>query len=85
MIAQHGYELGGREPARVVEPRDAAELAAALAECAARGEALVAFGGGTLQGIGNPPARYDVALAVRRLGAVLDYDHATSPSASKRA
>ncbi len=75
MIAQPAYGLSGREPARVVEPADAAELAAALADCAARGEAVVAFGGGTLQGIGNPPARYDVALATRRLAALRAYDH----------
>lgn len=74
MIARHGYALGDREPARVVEPRDDAEVAAALAEAARRGEAVVAFGGGTLQAIGNAPARYDVALSLRGLAGVRQYD-----------
>jgi glycolate oxidase FAD binding subunit len=74
VIAQRGYALGEREPARVVAPRDAGEVAAVLAEAAARGEAIVPFGGGTLQGIGNAPARYDVALDLRALAAVRAYD-----------
>lgn len=75
MIVPERYAVAGREPQRVVEPNDAAEVALALADSAARGEAVVAFGGGTLQGIGNAPARYDVALSTRRLQAVRAYDH----------
>lgn len=75
MIVPEEFALGGQEPGRVVEPADPSELAAALADCAARGEAVVAFGGGTLQGIGNAPARYDVVLSTRRLDAVREYDH----------
>jgi glycolate oxidase FAD binding subunit len=68
------YTLGGRAPARVVEPSDAAELAATLAHAAAAGESVVAFGGGTLQGAANPPARYDVAVRTVRLNDVHAYD-----------
>ena len=68
------FAIGDREPARIVTPGDAAEAAAALRACAEAGEAVVAFGGGTLQGIGNVPARYDVALDVRRLDGVRAYD-----------
>jgi FAD/FMN-containing dehydrogenase len=75
VIARHGYALGEREPARVVETHDAAEVAALLAEAGARGEAVVAFGGGTLQGIGNAPKRYDVALDLRALRELRAYDH----------
>lgn len=69
------FAIGDREPARTVTPADAAETAAALRACADAGEAVVAFGGGTLQGIGNAPARYDVALDLRRLDGVRAYDH----------
>lgn len=68
------FAIGAREPARIVAPADAAEAAAALRSCAEAGEAVIAFGGGTLQGIGNAPVRYDVALDVRRLAGVRAYD-----------
>ncbi len=75
MIAANStYTLGGRAPARVVEPSSAAELAATLAHAAAAGESVVAFGGGTLQGAANPPARYDVAVRTVRLCDVHAYD-----------
>jgi glycolate oxidase FAD binding subunit len=66
--------LGAQEPARVVEPADAAETAAALAAATAAGAAVVISGGGTLQAGANLPARYDVALLTRRLDAVHAYD-----------
>ncbi len=78
MIAKrtvHSYALGACEPARVVEARDAAAVVAALADAGTRGEAVVAFGGGTLQGIGEAPARYDVALDLRGLDGLCAYDH----------
>jgi glycolate oxidase FAD binding subunit len=75
VIAPSRYLLGEREPGRIVEAADAREVAAVLAEASARGEAVVAFGGGTLQGIGNPPSRYDVALDLRALRALQAYDH----------
>jgi glycolate oxidase FAD binding subunit len=74
VIAPSTYTLGGAEPARVVEPPDAASLARELHACALNGAAVVAFGGGTLQGIGNLPTRYDVALSTRRLDGVRAYD-----------
>jgi glycolate oxidase FAD binding subunit len=74
VIAPAGYGLGGAEPARVAEPADASELAEELRLCAQAREAVVPFGGGTLQGIGNAPTRYDVALSTRRLDAVRAYD-----------
>jgi glycolate oxidase FAD binding subunit len=68
------FRLGGRAPARVVEPADARELAAVLGAAAAASESVVAFGGGTLQHASNPPQRYDVAVRTTRLDAVHDYD-----------
>ncbi len=49
-------------PARAVAPPDAAGVAAALRDAADAGEAVVVFGGGTLQRAANAPSRYDVAL-----------------------
>jgi glycolate oxidase FAD binding subunit len=75
MIAGHdALRIGDRVPARVVEPADAFETAAALAAAARSGESVVVHGGGTLQRSANPPARYDVALLTARLDAVADYE-----------
>jgi len=72
--ALDAFALGTRTPARIVEPVDAEEVAAALRAAAEAGEAVVAWGGGTLQAAANAPARYDVALVTTKLGAVHDYD-----------
>jgi glycolate oxidase FAD binding subunit len=72
--AAASYALGALTPARVVEPKDAAETAAILRAASDAGEAVVAFGGGTLQGSANAPARYDVALSTKRLNALHEYD-----------
>ena len=68
------YALGTLVPARLVEPADAAETAAALRAAGDAGEAVVVFGGGTLQRAANAPARYDVAFSTKRLTALHDYD-----------
>jgi glycolate oxidase FAD binding subunit len=73
-IATAPYALGPLTPGRIVEPRDAAEAAAILAAANDAGEAVVAYGGGTLQGAANAPTRYDVALSTRRLKALHEYD-----------
>jgi len=62
-----------RAPARVVAPASAEELADYLREAAAKGEAVVPWGGGTRQHIGRAPARYDVALSTARLDRVIDH------------
>ena len=72
--AADGLRLGGRAAARVVEPADAHELAAALRAASAAGESVVAFGGATLQHTSNPPRRFDVALRTTRLCTIHDYD-----------
>jgi glycolate oxidase FAD binding subunit len=74
VIASNPYALGGRVPHRVEEPADAQRLAATLAAAAAAGAGVVAFGGATLQSIGNAPRRYDVAISLGRLDRVLQYD-----------
>lgn len=68
------FALGGLVPSRIAMPRSPEELAAELRACDAAGEAVVIFGGGTLQGIGQAPARYDVAISVGALDRVLAYE-----------
>jgi glycolate oxidase FAD binding subunit len=74
VIASNPFALGTRLPARVEEPADGRHVAALLAAAAESGSGVVAFGGSTLQSIGNAPRRYDVALSLRRLDRVLQYD-----------
>ncbi len=74
MIAVDSLALGARTPRSVDEPADAAAVAALLKTCSAAGEAAVIVGGGTLQGIGNAPARYDRAIVMRRLDRIATYD-----------
>jgi glycolate oxidase FAD binding subunit len=73
-VSLDAYALGALTPARFVEPADAAETAAALRAAKDAGEAVVVFGGGTLQRAANAPSRYDVVLSTKRLTAVHDYD-----------
>jgi glycolate oxidase FAD binding subunit len=74
VIALGAFALGDRTPRSVDEPADAAAVAALLKSCSAAGEAAVIVGGGTLQGIGNAPARYDRAIVMRRLDRIATYD-----------
>ena len=68
------YRLGAMQPSRVLEPRDADEMALLLRKADEAGAAVVVYGGGTLQRAANAPSRYDVAISTRRLDALHDYD-----------
>ncbi len=68
------FAIGRTAPARAVEPADAADLAAALRDAADAGDAVVVYGGGTLQRAANAPSRYDVAISTRNLDAIAAYD-----------
>jgi glycolate oxidase FAD binding subunit len=59
---------------RAVEAGSPEDVAALLRACARDGAAVVAHGGDTLQAIGNAPTRCDVALGMRSLRGVRDYD-----------
>ncbi len=69
------FALGDRLPATTYVPPSDAEVAKRLRACDAEGKAVILFGGGTLQGLGRLPERYDVALSMARLDAVLEYEH----------
>ncbi|MFQ3662100.1 MAG: FAD-binding oxidoreductase [Chloroflexaceae bacterium] len=69
----HDYALHGLRPHSVAEPASPAELAETLRQAHERGLALVPWGGGTRQHVGRRPARYDLALATRRLNRIVAY------------
>jgi glycolate oxidase FAD binding subunit len=67
------FGLGGLTPQTIYEPREAQELAQLLAQCNAESRAVVPWGGGTLQHLGNAPARYDAVISTRNLNQVVEY------------
>ncbi len=69
-----GFGLAGRMPENVFVPQSIDALAAFVRECDEAGRAAVAFGGNTLQALGNAPARYDVAIDMRALAGVVEYE-----------
>jgi glycolate oxidase FAD binding subunit len=70
------FAAGGVAPSCVVQPADAAGVAAAVRAAAELGLTLLPAGNGTHLGVGWPPRRYDIALTTRRLTAVLVHDAA---------
>lgn len=73
MTSPANFAIEKSTPQRVYTPRDAQELAQFLAQCNAEKCAVVPWGGGTLQHVGNAPARYDVALQTTNLNQVVEY------------
>lgn len=67
------YRLGGRIPAAVVSPPSPEAAAALLAHAREQSFGVVPWGGGTLQGLGAPPTRYHLALSLRAMAEVVDY------------
>jgi glycolate oxidase FAD binding subunit len=57
---------------RRVAPSDAEELARVLHDCDEAGLAVVPFGAGSQQHVGNPPSRTDVVLETRRLAGIVE-------------
>ncbi len=71
-----GHAVASRRPAVVAAPC-AAEQVAAVLELASREKlGVVPWGCGTQMHLGPPPAEYDVALSLKHLTRVLDYDSA---------
>jgi glycolate oxidase FAD binding subunit len=68
------YAVDGIVPQRVASPTTVGALARALREADAAGERVVIYGGGTLQGIGDAPRGYDLALSTARLNRVIAYE-----------
>ena len=63
-------------PGRVAQPRTPAEVAELLGEASADGFAVVPWGGGTHQGIGASPERYDIACNLCHLDELVAFEPA---------
>ncbi len=70
------YPVDGITPRCAVAVSDPQAVAEAAALCAAADLALIPFGGGAQMGLGNLPERYDVALDLRPLEAIVHYEPA---------
>ncbi len=70
------FAIGGRSPACVVAPASVAQVREALAFAHERRLAVVPCGNGTHLHVGSPPARYDIALSLRRLSRVVAHEAA---------
>jgi glycolate oxidase FAD binding subunit len=73
VIDTHTPDWDAIRPSQNFSPRDADELAQVLAQCNAEKRAVVPWGGGTLQHLGNPPARFDTVIQTRMLDQVIEY------------
>lgn len=67
-------QVDGLNPAAVVRPADAAQIAEIVRFAAAEKLSFVPCSGCTKLSIGSPLARYDFALDLRRMNRVLSYD-----------
>ncbi len=70
------YTLDGRTPQAAVLPASVGQVAQVMAFAHRRGLAVVPWGGGTMMGLGNIPARYHLALDLRRLTRVVEHEPA---------
>src|SRR5260370_29086242 len=61
------FAIGGCTPRHVHTPENVEALAGTLRTIREHGESVVFFGGGTLQCVGNPPTRYNVAVSLAAL------------------
>lgn len=68
--------VAGLTPSLVVSPSTVDDVAAALALANDAGAAVIPWGAGGRMHVGMPPERYDLALDLRRLDRVVEYEPA---------
>lgn len=68
------HVIDGMTPRGVVRATNDAEVVDAIRGANERGEGVVVGGGATRLGVGDPPARYDVALDVSALRGIVEYE-----------
>lgn len=68
------YVLDGSQPSLALSPASVGEVRACLEAANSAGRVVVPWGGGTQMGLGNLPAAVDVALDLRALNAVVEYE-----------
>jgi len=67
------FELNGLSPKRIETPITLDELSRIITSAAKENLAIIPWGGGTMQHLGNAPRRYDLALDLSRLNRVVEY------------
>jgi glycolate oxidase FAD binding subunit len=70
------YAVDGLTPLLAARPGSQAEVAVVLKAASEAGAAVIPRGGGTLMALGMPPDRYDVALDLRGLDRLVEYEPA---------
>ncbi len=68
--------VDGIQPSRTLRPETTEELASVIAEADRAREAVVLWGGGTRIGVGDPPARYDIAVDLTGLTGIVEHSPA---------
>lgn len=74
--AAAGFAVDGVSPALSVRPGSQEEVSSVVRACADAGAAIIPWGGGTSMGLGNRPARADVAVVLDRLNRIVEFDAA---------
>jgi len=70
------YAVDGLVPQAVALPGTPEEVAEVMRLAHREGAAVIPWGGGTAMGLGNLPRRYDIALCLSRLSAVVEHEPA---------
>lgn len=68
------FTVQGKRPHRAAAPRTPEELSQLLQTAQREHWAVVPFGSGSRQDLGNPPKRFDLALATTRLDRIPEYE-----------
>lgn len=73
-VRPDAHVIDGMAPGAVVRATSEADVMDAIRGANERGEAIVVGAGATRLGIGDPPARYDIALDVSALRGIIEYE-----------
>ena len=68
------FTVQGRRPDRAAAPRTPEEIGELLRTAQQENWAVVPYGSGSHQNLGNPPERFDLALATTRLDQIQEYE-----------
>src|SRR5689334_324835 len=72
----HSFAVDGLAPRIVERPGDEAAVAALLRRAATERQAVIPWGAGTKQRLGNVPRAYDVALDLSAFDQIVEYEPA---------
>ena len=73
-VGLNAHVVDGVPPRSVIRATNEAEVVEAIRGANERGEAIVVSGGATRLGVGDPPARYDLALDLSALRGIVEYE-----------